>query len=187
MRRAPDESELQRLMEASVAGDAVGHRELLRLLSSRLRAYFKGKLSRIGRSAADAEDLVQETLIAVHLHRNAYDKSLPVAPWVYSIARYKLIDFLRRTKNVLDDVPIEAADELFARDDQVAAESAFDLTTLLALLPLKMRDAIQYVKLDGLSVHEASKKAGTSESAIKVSIHRGLKALSSLVKREGQS
>ena len=146
-----------------------------------------GTALRMTRNQADAEDLVQETLIAVHLHRNTFDSQRPVAAWVYAIARYKLIDFLRRTKASAADIPINAVDELLVDDDQTAAESAFDLSALLEKLPLKMKSAIQYVKLDGLSVHEASKRSGMSESAIKVSIHRGLKALSSIVRQESRS
>ena len=57
------EPELKTLMTASLAGDAAAHRVLLDRLSGRLRGYYKGRLARIGRSATEAEDLVQEALI----------------------------------------------------------------------------------------------------------------------------
>jgi RNA polymerase sigma-70 factor (ECF subfamily) len=153
-------------------------------LSTYLRAYFKGQLARIGRSPSDAEDLVQETLITLHTRRHTYDRSQPLTPWVYAIARYRLVNYLRRTKAVKMDVPVEEAEGVFAVDDVSAVDSGLDLTKLLAQLTPKMRQAIQFVKLDGLSVSEAAMRAGMSPSAIKVSVHRGLRALSLLV-REG--
>jgi RNA polymerase sigma-70 factor (ECF subfamily) len=91
------EAELKSLMVAGLAGDAAAHRILLDRLSRRLRAYYKGRLARIGRSATEAEDLVQEALLAIHIQRHTYDPGEPLTPWVQAIARYKLIDHLRRT------------------------------------------------------------------------------------------
>jgi RNA polymerase sigma-70 factor (ECF subfamily) len=84
----------------------------------------------------------------------------------------------------MTDLPIEDAEELMARDDYVGTESANDLTRLLSQLPDKMRRAIQAVKLDGLSVVEAASQCGMSESAVKVNVHRGLKALTASIARE---
>jgi RNA polymerase sigma-70 factor (ECF subfamily) len=174
-------------MLASLDGDAAAHKALLEALSGHLRAYFKHQLSRIGRSPADAEDLVQETLIAVHTRRHTYDRSQPLTPWLHAIARYRLVDYLRRTKASAANLPIEAAEEVVAGDDPSAVESGLDLQRLLAYLSPRTRQAIQYVKLEGLSVSEAAARTGMSQSAIKVSVHRGLKALSDLVRQRGRS
>src|SRR6266550_3570662 len=131
------EAELKNLMVGGLAGDAAAHRTLLDRLSGRLRAYYKSRLARIGRSAAEAEDLVQEALLAVHIQRHTYDPAEPLTPWVHAIARYKLIDHLRTTSSQLTDAPIERAAELFAQDDHVGAESAYDLRRLLDQLPSK--------------------------------------------------
>ncbi len=184
---ASNEDELQQLMRAGLDGDAAAHRQLLERLSRHLRAFYGTRLSRIGRSASEAEDLVQEALMAIHTRRHTYDPAEPLTPWVYAIARYKLIDHLRRTRGSLADVPIEAAGEITAREDHADAESGIDLHRLLARLPAKMRNAIQCVKLDGLSVAEAATRCGMSESAIKVSVHRGLRALSAAMAREKAS
>jgi RNA polymerase sigma-70 factor, ECF subfamily len=181
---AASEAELRALMKASLAGDAAAYRTLLSRLSANLRAYYKGKLARIGRSATEAEDLMQEALMAIHTRRHTYDPAEALTPWVYAIARYKLIDHLRRTRASMTDLPIEDADELMAQDDHVGTESANDLARLLNQLPDKMRRAIQSVKLDGLSVAEAASQSGMSESAVKVNVHRGLKALMSSIARE---
>src|SRR5215510_7962790 len=179
-----NETELKALMLASLDGDAAAHRTLLDRLSRHLRAYYKGKLGRIGRDADVAEDLVQETLIAIHSRRHTYDPAQPLTPWVFAIARYRLIDYLRQTRASLADVPLDDAGELLAQNDHVAAESTYDLHKLLSRLPEKMRRAIQYVKLEGLSTAEAAKRCGVSEAAIKVNVHRGLKALAAAIARE---
>jgi RNA polymerase sigma-70 factor, ECF subfamily len=176
------EVELKALMLASLDGDAASHRALLDRLSRRLRAYYKGKLARIGRGAAEAEDLVQEAVLAIHLKRHTYDPSEPLTPWVHAIA--KLIDFLRGTRTSISDVPIEQADTIMAHDDNVDAESTYDVRRLLARLPKNMRCAIEAVKLDGQSIAEAAERCGISESGVKVNIHRGLKALAALIAQE---
>ena len=178
------EAELRALMRASLAGDALAHRTLLSRLSANLRAYYKTRLARIGRSATEAEDLMQEALMAIHTRRHTYDPAEPLTPWVYAIARYKLIDHLRHTRSSMTDLPLDDAEEITSRDDHVETESANDLNRLLSDLPDKMRRAIQAVKLDGLSVAEAASRCGMSESAVKVNVHRGLKALVASIARE---
>src|SRR5438093_1156352 len=101
---ATAEAELKRLMLAGLDGDAAAHRNLLHQLGGHLRAYYRRRLERIGQGTTAAEDLVQEALLAIHIQRHTYDPSEPFTPWVYAIARYKLIDYLRATRSRLADV-----------------------------------------------------------------------------------
>jgi RNA polymerase sigma-70 factor (ECF subfamily) len=119
----------------------------------------------------------------VHTRRDTYDRSQLFTPWLYAIARYKLLDYLRRTKVSFRDIPTDDAEDLIAQNDLDGVESAYDLDNLLATLQPKARRAIRDMKLQGLSVRETAAKTGMSESAVKVSVHRGLKALSALVKK----
>jgi len=180
-----NEQELKSLMTAGLDGDAVAYRELLDRLGRRLRSYYRKRLARAGRGAVEAEDLLQEALLAIHTRRHTYDRAELFTPWLHAIARYKLIDYLRRTNSSQGEVPIDDASELEAHADHDGVESSIDLRRLMARLPLKMQRAIQYVKLDGLSVAEAACRSGMTEAAVKVSIHRGLKALSAAIKPGG--
>jgi RNA polymerase sigma-70 factor, ECF subfamily len=180
----PVEAELKNLMVAGLSGDATAHRLLLEQLSRLLRGYYKRRLARIGRSDTEAEDLVQEALLAIHTRRHTYDPGEPLTPWVHAIARYKLIDHLRRTRASRADVPIDDAADIVAHDDHGGAESAHDLGKLMSRLPGKMRRVIQCVKLDGLTVAEAANRCGISESDVKISVHRGLRALAAAIARE---
>lgn len=178
------EIELKALMLASLGGDPASHRALLDRLSRRLRAYYKGKLGVVGRGVVEAEDLVQEAILAIHLKRHTYDPREPLTPWIHAIARYKLIDFLRRNRASLAEVPIDDADDVMAHDDNADAESTYDVRRLMQRLPKGMQCAIEAVKLDGLSVAEAARRCGLSEPSVKVNVHRGLKALAALIARE---
>jgi len=175
--------ELKALMVASLDGNAGSYRSLLDRLSSRLRAYYKGKLARVGRGATEAEDLVQEVLLAIHLKRHTYDTGEPFTPWVHTIARYKLIDYLRRTRTAAS-VPLDEGTEVMAQDDHADAESSHDVRKLLERLPEKMRCSIECVKLEGRSVAEAAERCGISESGVKINIHRGLRTLATFIARE---
>jgi RNA polymerase sigma-70 factor, ECF subfamily len=170
------ETRLKALMLASLDGDAAAYRGLLAALAPHLRAYYARRLAQ----AADAEDLVQETLIAIHTRRATYDASLPFTAWLHAIARYKLIDHYRRAK-VRRALPLEEADSVTAEENHEAAEAARDVERLLAALPEGRRALIRQVKIEGLSTAEAAARSGMSESAVKVAIHRGLKKLSALI------
>ncbi|HUO99567.1 MAG TPA: sigma-70 family RNA polymerase sigma factor [Rhizomicrobium sp.] len=172
------EMQFKALMLAALAGDAAAYRSLLTALTPHLRAYYAKRLSR----RADAEDLVQETLIAIHVKRASYDPSLPFTAWLHAIARYKLIDHLRRS-GVRRTLPIEEAEAVVAEENVDAAEAARDVEQLLARLPEKKRALVRDVKIEGLSTAEAAAKTGLSESAVKVNVHRSLRKLAEIVRR----
>ncbi|MFN3522938.1 MAG: sigma-70 family RNA polymerase sigma factor [Phenylobacterium sp.] len=167
------EDRLKSLMLRGLDGDAAAQRDLLSELAGLLRRYY-GR--RLGDGAADLEDLVQETLIAVHTRRASYDRAQPFTAWAYAVARYKLIDHYRR-RRVRASAPLEDADALFAPDESEAATASRDVERLLSALPPKQREAIRLTRLQGLSVAEAAEVSGQSESAVKVGVHRGLKTL----------
>lgn len=167
-------------MIRGLAGDSAAHGELLSILSRYLRGYFS---RRLGPGAADLEDLVQDTLLAIHLKRESYDAGQPFTPWAYAVARYKLIDHFRRC-GVRKAVPIEDAGDLFAAETADEGVARRDLDRLLDSLPARQRQVMVDVKLTGHSVEEAAQRSGMSISAVKVSIHRGLKALAKRVRDE---
>jgi RNA polymerase sigma-70 factor (ECF subfamily) len=184
----PDEAALKALMTAGLTGQEEPYRQLLNRLTGHLRGYFKSRLTRAGRSGAETEDLLQETLLAIHTRRHTYDPAELFTPWVYAIARYKLIDHLRHTRTSSAEVSLdEAGDIMSEMDDQKDAESAMDIERLLTRLSPKMRCAIRHVKLQGSSVVEAARICGMSESAVKVSVHRGLRTLAFLMAKEKRS
>ena len=171
------EEQLKALMVRGLDGDAAAQNALLTALVPLLRSFFGRRL----RGADDdVEDLVQETLIAVHTRRATYDRDRPFTAWAYAVARYKMIDHFRRSKN---HVPFEDLEEiLVAEGFQEAASAQMDVDKLLDQSSPKQARAIRQTKIDGLSVAEAAESAGISEADVKVSVHRGLKALADRLK-----
>jgi RNA polymerase sigma-70 factor, ECF subfamily len=167
------EARLRALMLASLGGDAQAYRKLLQELSVYLRAYYRRRLPKDG---ADAEDLVQETLIAVDRRRVSYDATQPFTPWVFAIARYRLVDHLRRSSLRMAS-SLDGLEELFGPDNEEQAATELDVARMLAVLPDRQREAIRMTRLEGRSIEETAQLTGQSESAIKVGVHRGLKRL----------
>lgn len=174
------ELRLHALFLQGLDGDEQAYRRFLQATATHLRAFLRRRLSSW---PDEVEDLVQESLLAIHNQRRSYDTGVPLTAWMHAIARYKLIDWLRRhaRQGSLHD-PLDEADGLFASTDQDAGEARRDLVALLATLPEKQREAIVYTKLDGLSVREAASAMQMSEAAVKVAVHRGLKTLASTLR-----
>jgi RNA polymerase sigma-70 factor (ECF subfamily) len=180
----PDEPGLRDLLVLARAGDSVAYAAFLGHVATRLRGYFRRRAAAF---PDDIEDLVQDTLMALHNQRHSYRAGEPVTAWLYAIARYKLIDLLRSrsTRSVL--VPIGDGDDdqadFMACPEPQAAEARRDLLALVNALPDRYRLPIAHVKIEGLSIAEAAQRTGMSESAVKVGIHRGLKELARRVRR----
>lgn len=174
------EGQLRALMHAGLDGDSAAHHRLLAMLSGHLRAYFA---RRLGSSSFEAEDLVQETLLAIHLKRASYDRSQPFTPWAYAVARYKLIDHYRRGGRRVQ-VPLEDAGVLLGDDDPEEAAVRTDLERLLGQLPERQRSLIEEVKIQGFTVEEAARKRGVTPGSARVMLHRSLVWLSRTVRDE---
>ena len=179
---AASEDRLKDLLVRGLAGDAPAYRACLEELSARLRAFLRRRLTRL---PDEVEDLVQETLLAIHNQRHTYDAGQPLTAWVHAIARYKLVDLLRRraAREALND-PLDDELELIASSDTEAADARRDIARLLERLPAAQRLPIVHMKLEGLSVIETARLTGMSESAVKVGVHRGLKALARMMREE---
>lgn len=173
---ADSETRLHMAFVQGCKGDAVAYRQFLQGATVHLRAFLRRRLQ----GWPDmVEDLVQESLLAIHNQRFTYDPAAPLTSWMHAIARYKLVDWLRRHgRREALDTPIDDADVLPGAADSEAGTAGRDLAVLLATLPDKQRQAIVATRLDGLSVREAAHLLGLSEADVKVSVHRGLKMLS---------
>jgi RNA polymerase sigma factor (sigma-70 family) len=171
------EAQLKSWMLGGLDGDAEDNAALLRALVPLLQSFYRRRL----RGAdGDLEDLVQETLISIHTRRASYDRRRPFTAWLYAIARYRLIDYYRQRRL---SVSIQDVDEILAAEgfeDRVSAR--IDIDNLLNTLSPKQARAISDTHLDGKSIAEAAVGAGIGESDVKISVHRGLKAIVSRVR-----
>ncbi len=176
------EESLRELLLLASNGDGQANPGFLPRRSVHLRAYFRRRLAAF---PDDVEDLVQETLLALHNQRHTYRPSERLTPWLYAIARYKLVDSLRAhspRRAVEEPIDDETADSAFFAQDTNASEARRDLLKLLETLPDRFRLPLVQVKLEGLTVVEAALRLNMSESAVKIGIHRGLKVLARRVR-----
>lgn len=174
------EDRLRHQFMAALAGDAVAYQQFLTALSAHLRAFFRKRMAKL---PDDVEDVVQESLLAIHNNRHTYRPEQPLTAWVHTIARYKLIDLLRaRSRRELLNDPLDDDLEIFSKSDTEAAEASRDLAVILQSLPERQRRALVMIKVEGASVAETALATGMSESAVKVGVHRSMKALAAKLK-----
>ncbi|HDS1737108.1 sigma-70 family RNA polymerase sigma factor [Pseudomonas sp. BP8] len=174
------ELQLQALLLKGLAGDAGAYREFLSALAVHMRGFLRRRLPQ---HPAEVEDLLQEVLLAVHNARHTYRAQQPLTAWVQAIARYKLADYRRAyARRDARHELLEDDSDLFASNDEEQSQASRDLLKLLEYLPERQRLPIVHVKLEGLSVEQAAQVTGLSSSAVKVGIHRGLKALARLIR-----
>jgi RNA polymerase sigma-70 factor (ECF subfamily) len=176
------EDEWGALMRAANAGDEAAYRALLASLASALRTMARRTLTRYGRGTADAEDVVQEVLLAIHLKRRTWDENRPFGPWFSAIARNKLTDCLRRRGNRIE-IPIEDFDDILTIEEPTDEFLRQDVTRMLDQLNQRQRDIVRSISLDGMSIHDTAARFGMKEGAVRVALHRGLKALAAIYRR----
>ncbi len=168
------------LMRAANDGDAGAYRRLLEAVAPLLRGVIQRGLGRAGLGLGDAEDIVQETLLAIHLKRHTWRESEPLTPWIRAIARNKLVDALRRRGRAAA-VPIDDFLDTLAAPEDEPHLSAVEADKVLGMISGRPREVVRAVAVDGLSTREAATRLGLSEGAVRVALHRGLSTLSRLL------
>lgn len=179
---AQQEREATMLMIRAQQGDGVAYAALLVVLASTARQYVRNRLGDV----AWVDDVAQETLLTIHSARRTYDPHRPFAPWFYAILSNRMIDVLRREKRVsarefgTDVLPELASTGPPSHEDSDAVDPQ-RLKTALDALPERQREIVSALKLKDESVKEVSERLGMSQSAVKVTAHRGYKALRRLL------
>ncbi|HWJ74947.1 MAG TPA: sigma-70 family RNA polymerase sigma factor [Kaistia sp.] len=171
------------LMRSSLAGDQAAYQTLLRALAPALRASVRRRLAGMGQPLEECEDIVQETLLAIHLKRHTWRTSDPFGPWLFTVARNKLIDHVRKRGRRIE-IPIEDfADILPAAEERPGADSA-EVDRHLAQLPAKQRAILKTVAVEGASVGDAARQHGMTPGAVRVALHRGFASLAARLRTE---
>jgi RNA polymerase sigma-70 factor (ECF subfamily) len=166
------ETDLARLLRAAKAGDERAYCEFLQLVACLVRGFVRRKIVRGG---VDPEDIVQETLLAIHLKRHTWRDDAPVIPWLSAIARYKLIDAFRRRGRRVEIEIKEIADTFPAPETETVSDG--EIGRALETLAPGERSVVTAVCVNGCSIRETSRSLGLSEAAVRVALHRGLSAI----------
>jgi RNA polymerase sigma-70 factor (ECF subfamily) len=182
-----DHPEWSRLMAAAQDGDAGAYQKLLHDITPLLRRVAARRLDRA--PAADVEDVVQDVLLSLHAVRHTYDPTRPFLPWLMAIERHRLADAVRRrVRRGKNEVAVESLEETFAdraaNTEEEEPSERKEIHAAVAGLPPAQRRAIELLKLKEMSLKEAAKETGMSETALKVATHRGIKALRTLLGKD---
>lgn len=165
-------------MRAAQEGDRAAYEQLLREIMPLVRSLARHRC----RNPADAEEIVQDTLLTVHRVRHTYDPGRPFSAWLAAITARRAIDLLRRRQRVskyesTDPQLLETFSGAAANNEVEAVHSADEVAHLLQQLPARQREALEILKLRDLSAAQAARLSGQSAGALKVNAHRALKAL----------
>lgn len=170
-------------MRDALAGNQQAYEQLLRELAPALRAAVRRRFSSIGLGTGESEDVVQEILLAVHLKRHTWRSSDPLGPWLWTIARNKFVDHLRRRGRRVE-VPIEDFAEILPAEEQRPGPDAPDVQRHLATLPPRQRDVLTSIAVEGASVGETASRLGLTPGAVRVNLHRAFARLADRLRGE---
>lgn len=179
------EKEWAVLMRCALDGDSGAYRRLFDSLTPYLRAMTRRSGARIGVPQGETEDVVQEILLALHLKRHSWDADRPIGPWIAAIARNKLVDARRRRGNKVS-LPIEEFSELLPEEAKGDPTARGDVERLLEKLTDKQRDLVRSLSIEGHTVEETARRLNMKEGAVRVALHRAIKALSVLYRNSDQ-
>jgi RNA polymerase sigma-70 factor, ECF subfamily len=183
MRSEDLERQLSALMRAALSGDEAAYADFLRQCAELTRRAAQRRLG--AASPVAPEDIVQETLLAVHLKRHTWRRNEPILPWLYAIARYKTIDACRR-RGMRITIPIEdVAESLAAPEVQSASAESRHIERAVESLSAGQRRVVHAIAIEGRTISETATAFEMKETAVRVAFHRGLNSLSVRFGRSG--
>jgi RNA polymerase sigma-70 factor (ECF subfamily) len=171
------------LMRSAISGDSAAYHRLLKAVTPVLRAAARRGLARAGQPVDQSEDIVQDILLAVHLKRHTWDTGAPFAPWLFAIARNKLIDSLRRRGRRVF-VNIDDFAETLPGEPAAETASASEVAAQLESLPARQREVLQSIAVESASIKDTAAKYSMSEGAVRVALHRGLASLTARLREQ---
>ncbi len=185
MKYSAREEEWAGWMRAAMAGDTKAYSRFLSAVTPHLRSMARRRCDQFGAPMSEAEDVVQEVLLAVHLKRGTWDPGRPIGPWLSTIVRNKLIDSLRRRGRHVN-VPIEDVMETLEAEEQADKLDRLDAENLLQRLGDPQRDIVRSISIQGAGVRETAERLKMTEGAVRVALHRALKSLAALYRSENE-
>ena len=173
------------MMRAAQDGDNASYSALL----TELLPVLRGTVARRWRNRQDVENIVQDILLSLHSVRHTYDPARPFMPWLITIALRRIADAARRlAARSANETTVEIMPETFAGDETKSSQETSDdqdtLRAALLALPAGQRQAVELMKVQGLSLREASVRTGKSIASLKVTVHRALKAMKQSLDKE---
>ncbi|HHZ08754.1 MAG TPA: sigma-70 family RNA polymerase sigma factor [Rhizobiales bacterium] len=167
-----DDTLLAELLRSAIAGDERAYARFLERTAALVRGFARRRTADGG---VDPEDIVQETLLAIHLKRHTWIADAPVLPWIFAIARFKIIDAYRRRGRRIEIDVDEVAETLAQPEAERASDR--DVGRALDALAPGQRGVVAAITVEGYSIGETARRLGMTETAVRVALHRGLAAI----------
>lgn len=164
------------LLQQANAGDSKAYHQFLERLAPFVRGIARRSIGRIGAPSADLEDAVQETLLAIHLKRHTWREDQPIGPWIGAITRYKLIDLARKYGR-RKEIELDESFEQATPEPENTSLPEQDVNRLLENVSEVQRMIVMSVSVRGQSVRDVAGTLNITEGAVRVALHRALKAL----------
>jgi len=158
--------------DALLAAVGEGDRGALRTLYERHAPWLLLRLVRRCGDRALAEEVVQDTFVAVWRKPSAYRGSGEVAAWIWGIGIRRLIDRLRRRSVAARILAPTGGLEPSAEEQVLAGVEFGDLATAMNRLSPELRAVLQATVLDGLTTREAARLLGISPGTVKTRLMR---------------
>ena len=177
------ESRWANWMRAAIGGDATAYRLFLESVTPFLRMVATRRCMQYGLARSEAEDIVQEALLSIHLKRGTWKQSDPIGPWISAVVRNKVIDAFRRRGRRID-VRIESVIDILEAQDDVPTLETQHLERLLSGLNELPRRIVLSISVEGVSIRETAQRFQMTEGAVRVALHRALKALAALYRAD---
>lgn len=172
------------LMARAQDGDRQAYKHLL----TEIEPYIRSVAHRCFRQPNDIDDAVQDVLLTLHQIRHTYDPKRPFGPWLVAITNRRVVDRLRRnTRRRAREVELAAEHETFPEPEtKLEYRSEAVLDAAIEKLPPDQREAIKMLKLNEMSLKEATAASGRSIAALKVATHRAVRNLRRMLKGENE-
>lgn len=167
------------LLRAALGGDGRAYARFLREISPVLRGVVRAKGSSLTRE--HQEDVVQEVLLAIHRKRHTWQIDLPVRPWLFAIARHKVVDAFRASGSAIH-LRIEEFEDVLAAADAPDGLAGRDLSRLIGRLDRRSADIVRAVELDEEPTALVGARLGMTDGAVRVALHRAIKRMASIAK-----
>lgn len=172
-------------MRSAIGGDEAAYLSFLQSVTPHLRAIAHRRCRAWGIPPSDAEDVVQDALVTVHLKRGTWDPTRPIAPWLATIVRNRAVDLQRRRGGRgRITIAIEDVLETLGTEPDDDADDRADAERLIDRLKDPARDIVRSISLDGAGVRETASRLKMTEGAVRVALHRALKTLAALYRSE---
>ena len=174
----------EEIMKLYQSGDSQAMTHIFQRYKIRILNFCFGLLG----NRADAEEAAAEVFLTLVADKNSYDTSRTFSTWIYTIARNKSIDRIRKRKNILslwvssrdgsDDEMMDISDTNdHSRDALIRKEISVNVRRAIAKLPDEQKEAIMLRQYHKFSYQQISTVLGCSLEKVKILIFRAKEQL----------